>query len=138
VIALALREALETPQRTAALVTPDRDLARRVRRRAAALGHRDRRLGRPAAADTPPAALLRRWSRAIDSGFAPIDLLALLKHPLCTWDCRAPHCSSGAPARSQVPARPQARARPRALRAGRAATFGGQADRQRVLDLVDA
>src|SRR4029079_6752356 len=30
VIALALREALETPQRTAALVTPDRDLARRV------------------------------------------------------------------------------------------------------------
>ena len=30
VVALVLREALETPGRTAALVTPDRELARRV------------------------------------------------------------------------------------------------------------
>src|SRR3954447_23782517 len=54
-IALALREALETPRRTAALVTPDRDLARRV----TAELHRwnievDDSAGQPLA-DTPPA-----------------------------------------------------------------------------------
>jgi ATP-dependent helicase/nuclease subunit B len=83
-IALALREALETPHRTAALVTPDRDLARRV----AAELHRwqveiDDSAGQPLA-DSPPATLLRALLTAIDSGFAPVDLLALLKHPLCT------------------------------------------------------
>jgi ATP-dependent helicase/nuclease subunit B len=84
VIALALREALETPQRTAALVTPDRDLARRV---AAELRRWDVEIddsaGQPLA-DTPPATLLRALLAAVDSGFAPVDLLALLKHPLCT------------------------------------------------------
>ena len=33
---------------------------------------------------TPPATLLRALLAAVDSGFAPVDLLALLKHPLCT------------------------------------------------------
>jgi ATP-dependent helicase/nuclease subunit B len=84
VIALALREALETPARTAALVTPDRDLARRV---AAELRRWevdiDDSAGQPLA-DTPPATLLRALLAAVDSGFAPVDLLALLKHPLCT------------------------------------------------------
>ncbi len=84
VIALALREALETPTRTAALVTPDRDLARRV---AAELRRWKIDIDDSAGqslADTPPAALLRSLVAAVDSGFAPIDLLALLKHPLCT------------------------------------------------------
>jgi ATP-dependent helicase/nuclease subunit B len=84
VIALALREALDTPHRTGALVTPDRDLARRV---AAELRRWDIEIddsaGQPLA-DTPPATLLRALLTAIDSGFAPVDLLALLKHPLCT------------------------------------------------------
>ncbi|HEY4165820.1 MAG TPA: double-strand break repair protein AddB [Reyranella sp.] len=84
VIALALREALDTPQRTAALVTPDRDLARRV---AAELRRWDVEIddsaGQPLA-DAPPATLLRALLAAVDSGFAPVDLLALLKHPLCT------------------------------------------------------
>jgi ATP-dependent helicase/nuclease subunit B len=84
VIALALREALDTPQRTGALVTPDRDLARRV---AAELRRWnveiDDSAGQPLA-DTPPATLLRALLTAVDSGFAPVDLLALLKHPLCT------------------------------------------------------
>src|SRR5579883_2436544 len=84
VIALALREALQTPRRTAALVTPDRDLARRV---AAELRRWnieiDDSAGEPLA-DTPPATLLRTLLTAVDSGFAPVDLLALLKHPLCT------------------------------------------------------
>jgi len=84
VIALALREALETPGRTAALVTPDRDLARRV---AAELRRWEVDIDDSAGqslADTPPAALLRALVAVADSDFAPIDLLALLKHPLCT------------------------------------------------------
>lgn len=84
VIALALREALEVPQRTAALVTPDRDLARRVtaelRRWKINI---DDSAGQPLI-DSTPAVLIRVLIAAIDSGFAPVDLLALLKHPLCT------------------------------------------------------
>ena len=84
VIALALREALQTPKRTAALVTPDRGLARRV---AAELRRWnieiDDSAGEPLF-DTPPATLLRCLLAAVDSGFAPVDLLALLKHPLTT------------------------------------------------------
>lgn len=82
-IALALREALEKQGRTAALITPDRDLARRVsvelRRWKIDI---DDSAGMPLA-DTPPASLLRLMCAAVDSGFAPVALLALLKHPLC-------------------------------------------------------
>ena len=84
VIALALRQALDTPRRTAALVTPDRDLARRV---AAELKRWqidiDDSAGRPLI-DTPPATLLRALLSAVEQGFAPVELLALLKHPLCS------------------------------------------------------
>ena len=84
VIALALREALNEPRRTAALITPDRELARRVAAELKRWGIEiDDSAGAPLA-DTPPATLLRALVAAIDSGFAPVDLLALLKHPLCT------------------------------------------------------
>lgn len=90
VIALALRQALETSTRTAALVTPDRDLAHRV---AAELRRWDIEVddsaGQPLA-DTPPATLLRALVTAVDSGFAPVDLLALLKHPLCSLGLSRP------------------------------------------------
>jgi ATP-dependent helicase/nuclease subunit B len=82
VVALALRESLEHEGRTAALVTPDRDLARRV---AAELRRWhieiDDSAGQPLA-DTPPGTLLRCLVAAVDEGFAPVALLALLKHPL--------------------------------------------------------
>jgi ATP-dependent helicase/nuclease subunit B len=84
VVALALRETLKEEGRTAALVTPDRELARRV---AAELRRWnvdiDDSAGAPLA-DTPPAALLRALVTAVAEGFAPVALLALLKHPLCT------------------------------------------------------
>jgi len=81
-IALALRGALETPERTAALVTPDRGLARRV----AALCVRwglaiDDTAGTPLSA-TPPGTLLILLAEAAAQRFAPLALLALLKHPL--------------------------------------------------------
>lgn len=83
-VALALRETLKDEGRTAALVTPDRDLARRV---AAELRRWnidiDDSAGIPLV-DSPPAALLHALLSAINEGFAPVALLALLKHPLCT------------------------------------------------------
>ncbi|HSI00351.1 MAG TPA: double-strand break repair protein AddB, partial [Reyranella sp.] len=139
VIALALREALETPQRTAALVTPDRDLARRV---AAELRRWDIEIDDSAGrrlADTPPAALLRVVVAAIDSGFAPVDLLALLKHPLCTLGMGRPALLEAARRLDRKCLRGLKPApglnRVRAL--VEQATFGGTADRQRVLDLVE-
>lgn len=82
VIALALREVLETPGETALLVTPDRDLAQRV----AAMLTRwhlqvDDSAGRPLA-NAPVGVFLRLLMEAAESALAPPDLLALAKHPL--------------------------------------------------------
>ncbi|HYJ52157.1 MAG TPA: double-strand break repair protein AddB, partial [Allosphingosinicella sp.] len=81
-IALALREALEEPGRTAALVTPDRGLARRVSahlRRWNIVA--DDSAGQPLS-QTPPGTLLLAAATAAAERFAPVPLLALLKHPL--------------------------------------------------------
>ncbi len=83
-IALALRETLEHEGRTAALVTPDRTLARRV---AAELGRWqiaiDDSAGRPLA-HTSAGAFLCLVAEAAEAGFAPVPLLALLKHPFAS------------------------------------------------------
>ncbi len=80
-IALALRHALETPGKSAALVTPDRSLARRV---AAELKRWDVVIddsaGRPLA-HTGAGAFLCLVAEAAAARFAPPPLLALLKHP---------------------------------------------------------
>jgi ATP-dependent helicase/nuclease subunit B len=81
VIACALREALETKGRNAALVTPDRGLARRV---AAELTRWDITIDDSAGeklSRTPPGAFLALAARAAAEYFAPVPLLALLKHP---------------------------------------------------------
>jgi ATP-dependent helicase/nuclease subunit B len=84
VIALTMREALETPVRTAALVTPDRRLARRV---AAELRRWrvdvDDSGGTPLA-DTVPGVFLRLTAEAVALDAAPVPLLAALKHPLAS------------------------------------------------------
>lgn len=81
-IALALREALEEPGRTAALVTPDRALARRVSAHLKRWGvEADDSAGRPLS-ETPPGTMLLALATAAADGFAPVSLLALLKHPL--------------------------------------------------------
>jgi ATP-dependent helicase/nuclease subunit B len=88
-IALLLREALETPGATAALVTPDRRLARRV---AVELGRWkiavDDSAGEPLGA-TAPGAFLRLAAEAFEEDLAPVPLLALLKHPLALGGGRA-------------------------------------------------
>ncbi|HEX8583561.1 MAG TPA: double-strand break repair protein AddB [Allosphingosinicella sp.] len=81
-IAIALREALEEPGRTAALVTPDRNLARRVSALLRRWGiEADDSAGRPLS-QTPPGAFLLALAEAAAEQFAPVPLLALLKHPL--------------------------------------------------------
>lgn len=81
-IALILREAAETPGRTAALVSPDRLLARRVAVRLEAWGIRvDDFAGRPFA-KTPPGTFLDLVVAAAAEDFSPPTVMALLKHPL--------------------------------------------------------
>jgi ATP-dependent helicase/nuclease subunit B len=81
-IALALRETLETPGKTAALVTPDRSLAQRV---VALLGRwgiqADDSAGRSLSV-TPPGTLLLGIASVAADELSPVPLLALLKHPL--------------------------------------------------------
>ncbi|HXI99699.1 MAG TPA: hypothetical protein VNH44_00665, partial [Micropepsaceae bacterium] len=82
VVACALREVLETKGRTAALVTPDRGIARRV---AAELTRWDIAIDDSAGVTlsrTPPGAFLALLARAAAERFTPVPLLALLKHPL--------------------------------------------------------
>lgn len=81
-IAVAMREALETPERTAALVTPDRSLARRVSAHLRRWGiEADDSAGRPLS-DLAPGTLLLALAGAAAEQFGPVPLLALLKHPL--------------------------------------------------------
>ncbi len=81
-IALILRHAAEIPGRTAALVSPDRLLARRVAIRLESWGIRvDDSAGRPFA-KTVPGAFLELVVAAHAEGYAPATLMALLKHPL--------------------------------------------------------
>jgi len=80
-IALALRETLETPGRTAALVTPDRNLARRVAAEMARWNVSiDDSAGRPLA-HASAGTFLCLLAEAAQAHFAPVPLLALLKHP---------------------------------------------------------
>ncbi|MEK1887090.1 MAG: double-strand break repair protein AddB [Phyllobacterium sp.] len=80
--ALALREALEEPGRTAALVTADRDLARRVSTELARFNIVADDSGGRALRETPPATLMRLALETVFSPGDPAALLALLKHPL--------------------------------------------------------
>ena len=82
-IALMLRDALEIPDQQVMLVTHDRALARRV-----AVLLRRYRLevedgGGVPLLNTPPAVLAMLILRAAEAQ-APADVLALLKHPLCS------------------------------------------------------
>ncbi len=81
-IALLLRETLETPGKTAALVTPDRGLARRVAAELLRWGVEIDDSGGTPLALTPAGAFLRLLARALAEGWAPVPLLSLLKHPL--------------------------------------------------------
>ncbi|HEX2115991.1 MAG TPA: double-strand break repair protein AddB [Alphaproteobacteria bacterium] len=80
-IALVMRETLEQPGHTAALVTADRNLARRVVAELARWNIAvDDSAGTPLA-HTPPGVFFRLVAQVIAERAAPAPLLALLKHP---------------------------------------------------------
>lgn len=80
VVALMLRETLETPGMTAALVTPDRTLARRVAASCRRWGIEIDDSGGRKLRDTPAGVFLLLVMKAALSRFAPGDLLSLLRH----------------------------------------------------------
>jgi ATP-dependent helicase/nuclease subunit B len=80
-IAVALREAVESKDKTAALVTPDRALARRVLAALARWNIAVDDSGGDALPDTPAGLFARLAAETALGGLAPITLLALLKHP---------------------------------------------------------
>ncbi|TNE37369.1 MAG: double-strand break repair protein AddB [Alphaproteobacteria bacterium] len=81
-LALIMREALETPGRTVALITPDREIARRT---AAELMRWqivvNDSAGTPLAHSLHGSLMEAIW-HAVDLEFSPTALMALLKHPL--------------------------------------------------------
>jgi ATP-dependent helicase/nuclease subunit B len=82
VIAIAMRQVVKRPGTTAALVTPDRALARRVAVQLGRFGiDLDDSAGEPLAA-TLPGSLFLAIAEAAAERFAPVALLALLQHPL--------------------------------------------------------
>jgi ATP-dependent helicase/nuclease subunit B len=95
-IALAIRDAIETPDTTAALVTPDRTIARRV---AAELGRWGLSIDDSAGArlDREPHGIFARLvAEAAASDGDPVKLLALLKHPLAVFGMAKPLCRQAA------------------------------------------
>ena len=82
-VALILREVAETPGRTAALVTPDRTLARRVAVRLQAWGVTADDFGDTPFPATPVGAFLDLIVEAAARRFEPVALVSLLKHSLC-------------------------------------------------------
>jgi len=81
-VAISVREALETPNRRIAIITPDRDLATRI---SAHLKRWkidvDDTAGQPLS-KTPVGILLLDLLTTVSHDFAPAEFLALLKHPL--------------------------------------------------------
>ena len=97
-VAVALREILEEPGRTAALVTPDRSLATRV---AAELRRWDVAVedsaGTPLS-ETAPGRLARLAADAAALDFEPARVLALLAHPLLRLGLARAHVECAAAA----------------------------------------
>ena len=82
VVALLLREVLEVPGRTAALVAPDQGLARRVATKLARWGVIADSSAGLALAGCPCAILANLVAKAVIDPLDPVVMLATLKHPL--------------------------------------------------------
>ena len=89
-VALLMRETLERPElgRTAALVTFDRELARRVAAELRRWGIEVDDSAGVALADTVPGGFLRLVAAMLAEDLAPVPLLACFKHPLAAGSRR--------------------------------------------------
>ncbi|BCH21362.1 double-strand break repair protein AddB [Mesorhizobium sp. L-8-3] len=81
-VAIALRLAVEQPGKTAALVTADRNLARRVSTELLRFGIRADDSGGTPLVQTAPATLAGLMLQAVFRPGDPVPVLSLLKHPL--------------------------------------------------------
>jgi ATP-dependent helicase/nuclease subunit B len=88
-IAVCLREALETPDQRAALVTPDRALARRVGAELLRWGIEVDDSAGVKIADTEAGRLARLLASAAAERLAPVPLIACLRHPLADFGASA-------------------------------------------------
>lgn len=80
-VAAIMRYNLETPEKTVALITEDRNFARRVSNELLRWNIKaDDSAGLPLA-QTPQGVFLRLIAKVCDSDFAPLPLLSLYKHP---------------------------------------------------------
>jgi len=95
-IALTLRDALETPGARAALVTPDRTLARRVSAELLRFGIVADDSAGEDLAETPAALFLRLLAEAVAEDLRPVPLLALLKHPFAAAGLSPEACRAAA------------------------------------------
>jgi len=86
-IALMMKEVLNIPEKTAALVTTDRILARRVASELSRWGiDVDDSAGKPLHL-TPVGIFLRQILNIIEQDFSPVAVLALMKYPLYANGC---------------------------------------------------
>lgn len=81
-IALYTRLVLEDPCAILAIVTPDRDLARRVMAACAKFGIEVNDSGGTFLSSTAPACFLTLMLQVILNGYHPVDVLAFFRHPL--------------------------------------------------------
>lgn len=80
-VSLIMREVINTPEKTASLITSDRNLARRVAIELEKWNIQiDDSAGKPLSL-TPVGVFLRLIAQACKNDFKPVQLLALLKHP---------------------------------------------------------
>lgn len=82
IIAMIMRETLETPAKTIALVTPDRRLARRVTQSLRRWGIQIDDSGGQPLSEIMAGSFLLLLVRVAVENLAPVALLSLLKHPL--------------------------------------------------------
>ncbi|HPD82308.1 MAG TPA: double-strand break repair protein AddB [Alphaproteobacteria bacterium] len=82
IISLILRQTLEDKNKTAALITPDRNLARRVSTTCKRWGITLDDSGGKSLSDSPIGQYLRISAKAMIEGIKPLSLLCLLKHDL--------------------------------------------------------
>ena len=84
-IALSLRETLELPGKRAALVTPDRALARRVTAELSRWGIKVEDSAGISLAETDAGLFARLVALAAAERLAPVPLIAMLRHPLAQF-----------------------------------------------------
>lgn len=91
-IAIALRETLETPEKTAALITPDRTLARMTAAHLHRLGVDIDDSAGQKLSNTPSGCFLRLVIEMTASAASPAALLSLLRHPLTAAGLEPAQC----------------------------------------------